>query len=95
MYRRGNLLRWRREPGSDRAQTLVYGATISALLFLFAAFEIFIVERLVELFEVTDHIATAFLGAAFGLAFHPMKHRIERLLHKFAPQGGSLPDLSR
>lgn len=66
-------------------KTVVYGATISALLFLFAAVEIFIVERLVEYFEVTDHIATAFLGAAFGLAFHPLKHRIEHFSHRFAP----------
>ena len=67
-------------------KTLVYGATISVLLFLFAALEIFIVEHLVELFELTDHIATAFLGATFGLAFHPLKHRIELLFHRFAPK---------
>jgi len=40
----------------------------------------------VEYFEVTDHIATAFLGAAFGLAFHPLKHRIEHFSHRFAPK---------
>ena len=66
-------------------KTLVYGATVSALLFLFAAVEIFVVEQMVELFEVTDHIATAFLGAAFDAAFHPLKQRVERLLHKFGP----------
>jgi hypothetical protein len=67
-------------------KTLVYGATVAALLFLFAAAEIYIVESLVHALHVDDRFASAFLGALFGLGFHPLKQRIEHFLKRFAPQ---------
>ncbi len=67
-------------------KTLVYAATVAVLLFLFAAVEIFIVESLVHALHVTDRFASALLGATFGLGFHPLKHRIEHLLRRFAPK---------
>jgi hypothetical protein len=35
---------------------------------------------------VNDRFASAVLGAVFGLAFHPLKHRIEHFLNRFAPK---------
>jgi hypothetical protein len=67
-------------------KTLVFGATVAALLFLFAAAEIYIVESIVHALHVGDRFASAFLGALFGLGFHPLKHRIEHFLRRFAPK---------
>jgi hypothetical protein len=66
-------------------KTLVYAVTVAVLLFVFAAVEIFIVESLVHALHVTDRFASALLGATFGLGFHPLKHRIEHFLKRFAP----------
>jgi hypothetical protein len=35
---------------------------------------------------VDDRLASAILGAIFGLAFHPLKQRIEHFLKRFAPK---------
>jgi hypothetical protein len=35
---------------------------------------------------VSDRFASAVLGAIFGLAFHPLKHRIEHFMKRFAPK---------
>jgi hypothetical protein len=36
---------------------------------------------------VNDRFASAIFGAIFGLAFNPLKHRIEHFLKRFAPNG--------
>jgi hypothetical protein len=67
-------------------KTLVYGATVTLLLFLFAVGEIYIAHSLIHALHVNDRFASAILGAIFGLAFHPLKHRIEHFLKRFAPK---------
>ena len=67
-------------------KTLVYGATVTLLLFLFAVAEIYIAHSLIHALHVNDRFASAILGAIFGLAFHPLKHRIEHFLKRFAPK---------
>ncbi len=67
-------------------KTLVFGATVFLLLFLFAVIEIYVAHSLIHALHVTDSFASAILGAIFGLAFHPLKHRIEHMLKRFAPK---------
>jgi hypothetical protein len=67
-------------------KTLVYGATVGLLLFLFAVFEIYVAHSVMHAFHVNDRFASAVLGAIFGLAFHPLKHRIEQFMKRFAPK---------
>ena len=63
-------------------KTLVFSATVALLLFLFAVAEIYIAHMLIHALHVND----SFVSAVFGLAFHPLKHRIEHLLKRFAPK---------
>ncbi len=67
-------------------KTLVYGATVALLLFLAAVAEIYVAHSLIHALHVNDRFASAVLGAVFGLAFHPLKHRIEHFLKRFAPK---------
>jgi hypothetical protein len=67
-------------------KTLVFSATVALLLFLFAVAEIYIAHMLIHALHVNDSFVSAVLGAIFGLAFHPLKHRIEHLLKRFAPK---------
>jgi hypothetical protein len=67
-------------------KTLVYSATVALLVFLFAVIEIYIAHSLIHALHVNDRFASAVLGAFFGLAFHPLKHRIEHVLKRFAPK---------
>ena len=67
-------------------KTLVYGATVALLLFLSAVVEIYVAHSLIHALHVNDRFASAVLGAIFGLAFHPLKHRIEHFLKRFAPK---------
>jgi hypothetical protein len=67
-------------------KTLVYGATVALLLFLAAVMEIYVAHTLIHALHVNDRFASAILGAIFGLAFHPLKHRIEHFLKRFAPK---------
>ena len=67
-------------------KTLVFGATVGLLLFLFAVVEIYVAHMLIHALHVNDRFASAVLGAIFGLAFHPLKHRIEHFLKRFAPK---------
>lgn len=67
-------------------KTLVYGATVTLLLFMAAVVEIYVAHSLIHALHVNDRFASAVLGAIFGLAFHPLKHRIEHLLKRFAPK---------
>lgn len=67
-------------------KTLVYGATVGLLLFVAAVIEIYVAHSLIHALHVNDRFATAVLGALFGLAFHPLKHRIEHFLKRFAPK---------
>jgi len=67
-------------------KTLVYGATVALLLFLAAVVEIYVAHSLIHALHVSDRFASAVLGAIFGLAFHPLKHRIEHFLKRFAPK---------
>ena len=67
-------------------KTLVYGATVGLLVFLFAVVEIYIAHSLIHALHVNDRFASAVLGAIFGFAFHPLKRRIEHFLKRFAPK---------
>jgi hypothetical protein len=67
-------------------KTLVYGATVALLLFLFAVVEIYVAHSIIHALHVDDRLASAILGAIFGLAFHPLKQRIEHFLKRFAPK---------
>ena len=67
-------------------KTLVYAATVALLLFLFAVVEIYIAHKLIHALHVNDSFVSAVLGAIFGLAFNPLKHRIEHFLKRFAPK---------
>ncbi len=66
-------------------KTFVYGATAALLLFAYATIEAFVVNLLVEVAGVSDHFASAVLGTLFGLAFHPIKDRMEHLPRRFEP----------
>jgi hypothetical protein len=67
-------------------KTLVLGATVGLLLFLSAVVEIYVAHSLIHALHVSDRFASAVLGAIFGLAFHPLKHRIEHFMKRFAPK---------
>lgn len=67
-------------------KTLVYSATVVLLLFLFAVVEIYVAHSLIHALHVNDRFASAVLGAIFGLAFHPLKTRIEHFLKRSAPK---------
>jgi len=67
-------------------KTLVYSATVALLIFLFAVIEIYVAHSVIHALHVNDRFASAVLGAIFGLAFHPLKQRIERFLKRFAPK---------
>ena len=67
-------------------KTLVFGATVGLLLFLFAVVEIYVAHSLIHALHINDRFASAVLGAIFGLAFHPLKQRIEHFLKRFAPK---------
>jgi len=67
-------------------KTLVYGATVALLLFLFAVVEIYIAHSIIHALHVDGRFANAVLGAIFGLAFHPLKQRIEHFMKRFAPK---------
>jgi hypothetical protein len=61
-------------------KTFIYGATAALLLFGYAIVEAYVVNLLVEVAGISDHFASALLGTLFGLAFHPIKNRMEHLL---------------
>lgn len=61
-------------------KTFIYGATAALLLFGFAIVEAYVVNLLVEVAGISDRFASALLGTLFGLAFHPIKNRMEHLL---------------
>jgi len=67
-------------------KTLVYAATVGLLVFLCAVIEIYIAHSLIHALHVNDRFASAVLGAIFGFAFHPLKHRVEHFLKRFAPK---------
>jgi len=67
-------------------KTLVYGATVALLLFVFAVIEIYLAHSVIHALHVDDRFASAVLGAIFGLAFHPLKQRIEHFMKRFAPK---------
>jgi hypothetical protein len=48
--------------------------------------EIYVAHSLIHALHVSDRFASAVLGAIFGLAFHPLKHRIEHFMKRFAPK---------
>ncbi len=72
-------------------KTLVFGATVALLLFLFAVIELYVAHSLIHALHVNDSFASAVLGAIFGLAFHPLKQRIEHFLKRFAPKDKIAP----
>ena len=67
-------------------KTLVFGATVGLLLFLSAVVEIYVAHSLIHALHVSDRFTSAVLGAIFGLAFHPLKNRIEHFMKRFAPK---------
>jgi hypothetical protein len=67
-------------------KAVVYGATVALFLFGFAAVEAFIAEHLVAVLSITGHFASALIGGMFGLAFHPVRHRFEKLIERFNPK---------
>ena len=67
-------------------KTLVYGATAALLLFVYATVEAYIVNVLVAVIGLNDRFASALLGTVLGLAFHPMKNRVEHLLRRSWPR---------
>lgn len=70
-------------------KTVVYALTIPVFLFGFATIEVFTAEHLVQALRITDHFASALIGGVFGLAFHPVKQRIEKLLERFHLKHGA------
>jgi len=68
-------------------KTLVYAATVALLLFVAAVVEIYVAHSVIHALHVNDRFASAVLGAIFGLAFHPLKQRIEHFMKRFAPKG--------
>jgi hypothetical protein len=64
-------------------KTAVYGVTFAAMLFAFSAVEAVIADALVEYLGVTNGMGNAMIGTVFGLAFHPLTKRVERLLGRF------------
>jgi hypothetical protein len=67
-------------------KTFVYGATAALLLFTYATVEAFVVNILVDKTGISDRFASAFLGTALALAFHPIKNRMEQTLRRLGPQ---------
>jgi hypothetical protein len=61
-------------------KTFIYGATTALLLFGYAIVESYVVNLVVEVTGISNGFASALLGALFGLAFHPLKNRMEHLL---------------
>jgi len=74
-------------------KTLVFGATVALLLFLCAVVEIYVAHTIIHALHVDDRFASAVLGAIFGLAFHPLKQRIEHFMKRFAPKGVANPEV--
>jgi hypothetical protein len=65
-------------------KTFIYGATTALLLFGYAIVESYVVNLVVEVAGISDRFASALLGTLFGLAFHPIKNRMEHLLRPAA-----------
>ena len=66
-------------------KTVIYGVTTALLLFTYATVEAFLVNLFVDVTGISDRFASALLGTLFGLAFHPIKNRLERALRRFGP----------
>jgi hypothetical protein len=66
-------------------KTFIYGMTAALLLFTFATVEAFLVNLLVDVTSISDRFASALLGTLFGLAFHPIKNRMEHALRRLGP----------
>ena len=73
-------------PARRKHARMLRRATVALLLFLAAVVEIYVAHSLIHALHVNDRFASAILGAIFGLAFHPLKHRIEHFLKRFAPK---------
>jgi hypothetical protein len=66
-------------------KTFIYGMTAALLLFTYAIVEAFLVNLLVDVTSISDRFASALLGTLFGLAFHPIKDRMEHALRRLSP----------
>ena len=66
-------------------KTFIYGMTAALLLFTYAIVEAFLVNFLVDVTSISDRFASALLGTLFGLAFHPIKNRMEHALRRLSP----------
>jgi hypothetical protein len=66
-------------------KTFIYGMTAALLLFTYAIVEAFLVNLLVDVTSISDRFASALLGTLFGLAFHPIKNRMEHALRRLSP----------
>jgi hypothetical protein len=63
-------------------KTVIYGATTALLLFGYAIVETYVVNLVVEVTGISNGFASALLGVLFGLAFHPIKNRMESCLRQ-------------
>ena len=66
-------------------KTVIYGVTTALLLFTYATVEAFLVNLFVDVTGISDRFASALLGTLFGLAFHPIKNRLDHALRRFGP----------
>jgi len=66
-------------------KTFIYGMTAALLLFTYAIVEAFLVNLLVDVTSISDRFASALLGTLFGLAFHPIRNRMEHALRRLSP----------
>jgi hypothetical protein len=69
--------------GAVSPALFIYGATAALLLFTYATVEAFLVNLLVDVAGISDRFASALLGTLFGLAFLPIKNRMEHALRGF------------
>lgn len=63
-------------------KTFVYGVTVALLLFTYATIEAFVVNILVAKTGINDQFASALLGTALALTFHPFKNKMEHALKR-------------
>jgi hypothetical protein len=66
--------------------SLVTSDVIENFLNLTSAFLLGLLLFLVDVAGASDRFASALLGTLFGLAFHPIKNRMEHALRRFDPE---------
>ena len=72
-------------PGLVVRTTVVYGATISVLLFALNVIVSVLVDRAADVLGLSDRVVAATLGALAGLAIEPLARRMRLLLVRKPP----------